>query len=251
MTADRSVVIGLDGRVGRIVLNRPHRHNAQTPQMWRELREAVDELVSDPDVRVLLVTGAGPSFSSGLDLDERLPGGLLHETATSDIDAATDAIKEHQANFRRWCEAPVPVVAAVHGTTIGAGLQLALSADIRFVANEAVLSIPEVSLGLIPDLGASVDLPRLVGLERALDLILTGRRFNGREAVELGLALRSVPAAELEEAALGYATALAQHSRLALGKAKSATRETDPVANLAYAARAQAECVKDVFGRGV
>lgn len=239
-----SVRVDHDGPVGRIVLERPERHNAQTPRMWEELRAAADDLAARPDVRVVLLTGSGPSFSSGLDLDERREGGLLHQAATLAPAEATALIERLQKDFRRLSASPFPVVAAVHGNALGAGLQLALSADIRIVAEDAVLAVAELGLGVVPDLGATTDLPRLIGLERALDLILSARRFSGSEAVDMGLALRAVPAADLEAVALEYARRLAGAPRLALHRAKEATREPDPAASLAIAARGQVECVR-------
>ncbi|QJY49920.1 enoyl-CoA hydratase/isomerase family protein [Pseudonocardia broussonetiae] len=244
MSAAATVRVEHDGAVARIVLDRPDRHNAQTPGMWRELREATDALVADPAVRVAVLTGDGPSFSSGLDLDERRPGGLLHRIATTDPGEGLAVTEQAQADFRWLSRAPFPVVAAVHGAALGAGLQLALSCDVRIVAEDAVLAVAELGLGAVPDLGATTDLPRLVGLERALDLILTARRFSGTEAVELGLALRAVPAADLEAEALAYAERLAAAPRLALARAKEATREPDPARSLRLAATAQVECVR-------
>lgn len=232
------------GAVARIVLARPERHNAQTPQTWRELAAAGAQLVADPEVRAAVLTGEGPSFSSGVDLAEREPGGFLHRLADLPDHAALAVVEEAQSAFGWIAQAPFPVVAAVRGAAVGAGIQLALACDVRIVAADARLAVAEIGLGAVPDLGATSDLPRLVGLERALDLILTGRRFSGTEAVALGLALRAVPAAAVDAEAMAYAQALATAPRAALAHAKAATREPDRARSLHRAAVGQVECVR-------
>jgi enoyl-CoA hydratase/carnithine racemase len=238
-----------DGPVARLVLVRPERHNAQTPALWAELRAAGAALVADETVRAAVVTADGPSFSSGLDLAEREPGGFLPRVADAGDATALALIAEAQAAFTWMATAPFPVVAAVHGYAIGAGLQLALACDVRIVAPDAVLAVAEVGLGVVPDLGATTALPRLVGLERALDLVLTARRFDGTEAVAMGLALRTAP--DVDAAAMAYAHALAAAPRAALAYTKAATREPDPAASLALAGRGQMACVRDMLGSGL
>ena len=240
-----TVRVERSGAVARIVLNRPDRHNAQNPAMWAALRETGAELSADPDVRAAVLTGEGSSFSSGLDLAELQPGGFLHTVAAAP--EATALVRDAQAAFGWIRAAPFPVVAAVRGTAIGAGIQLALACDVRIVAEDATLAVAEVGLGAVPDLGATVDLPALVGLERALDLILTARRFGGTEAVSLGLALRAVPAAEVLTEAVAYAERLAAAPRAALSWAKRATREPDPARSLDLAAQGQVECVREML----
>lgn len=245
-----NVAVERRGRIARISLCRPDRHNAQTPAMWRELRAVGARLVDDPEVRAAVLVGEGPSFSSGLDLTELRPGGFLHTVAAAPDADALAMIDEVQAAFRCLGEAPFPVVAAVRGVAMGAGIQLALACDVRIVALDAVLAVSEVGLGAVPDLGATVALPRLVGQEKALDLILTARRFSGAEAVDLGLALRAVPAEEVETTAIAYAERLAEAPRLALAAAKAATRESDAARGLQLAARGQVECVRAMLSAG-
>ncbi|MEJ2864772.1 enoyl-CoA hydratase/isomerase family protein [Actinomycetospora flava] len=234
-----------DGPVARLVLARPERHNAQTPRLWAELRAAGAELVADEGVRAVVVAGEGPSFSSGLDLAEREPGGFLHRIAHADEATALAAIAQAQDAFTWIGAAPFPVVAAVRGYAIGAGIQLALACDVRIVAPDAVLAVAEVGLGAVPDLGATTALPSLVGLERALDLVLTARRFDGTEAVAMGLALRT--ATDVDAEALAYAHALAAAPRAALAPTKAATRASDPATSLAIAARGQVACARGVL----
>jgi enoyl-CoA hydratase/carnithine racemase len=134
-------------------------------------------------VRVVVISGAGPSFSSGLDTRD-LPALLAAEPpAEADLRAYQQAFD--------WTTDPAFVsIAAVHGHALGAGLQLALGCDLRIVTADAVLALPEVTLGLVPDLGGSAALVSAVGYGRALELAATGRRLTGKEAYDLGLAQR-------------------------------------------------------------
>lgn len=248
------VRISGDGGVRTLTLHRPDRHNAQTPALWEALAEAGRTLSADPAVRCVVLHGAGPSFSSGIDLDEmRRPDGFVRRLAAhpaGDPDPMLPAIERAQESVRWIPRAPFPVIAAVHGAAVGAGSQLALAADLRIVAEDATFAVMEVTHGLIPDLGATWALPRLVGRERALDLVLTGRRFSGAEAVEMGLALRAVPADAVLEEARAYAERIAAAPREALAFAKAAVDVPDLDANLRLTAIGQAACVRasDRFG---
>jgi enoyl-CoA hydratase/carnithine racemase len=237
-----------DGALRRLVLDRPERHNAQNPALWRELRAAGEELVADPAVRCVVLAGAGPSFSSGLDLAELSGDGFIAQLAVLPAEQAVARIEEAQRAFTWIRRAPFPVVAAVHGVAVGAGLQLALACDLRIVTSTARLALRETRLGVLPDLGATAWLPRIVGLERALDLILTGRDFTGADAVAYGLALRAVPEADLDHVVTEYASGLAELSRTALAHAKAATHEPDEARSLSLAAIGQARCVRERFG---
>jgi enoyl-CoA hydratase/carnithine racemase len=243
------------GSVHHLVLNRPQRHNAQTPTMWDELSRAGAELAADPSVRVLVVRGSGPSFSSGIDLAELAPSGFIGRVAATsppirngDPDPGVRMIREAQRAFSWIQHARFPVVAAVHGAAIGAGFQLALACDLRFVAANARLGLAEARLGVIPDLGATAVLPRLVGIERALDLMVTARELSGDQACREGLALRSVPEGELDAAASDYAAAVAALAPGVVEHIKKATAASDPERNLQLAALGQAECVRRRFG---
>lgn len=236
------------GPVRHIVLDRPERHNAQTPRMWAELAAAGRELSADPEVRCAVLVGSGASFSSGIDLEEfaRADGFLRQlgarppgnpDPMLAEIAAAQDSV--------RWIpRAPFLVVAAVTGVALGAGCQLALAADVRIVADDARFALAEVRHGLLPDLGATAWLPRLVGRERALDLMLTGREFSGAEAVDLGLALRAVPATEVLRTADEYAEAIGRLPRAVPAYLKAAVDVADVDRSLAVAGAGQAACIR-------
>ena len=250
--AEPVVRIEGSGPVRTLRLDRPGRHNAQTPQMWAELAAAGRTLSADPEVRCVVLNGTGPSFRSGIDLDEmRRPDGFIrrlaaHPQGSPDPMLAEIAVAQ---NSVRWIPAaPFLVVAAVTGVAIGAGCQLALACDVRIVAEDARFGLKEVRYGLLPDLGGTAALPRLVGRERALDLMVTGREWSGAEAVQLGLALRALPTAEVLPAAREYAAEVARAPRVAIAHIKAAVDVADWERNLSAAAVGQAACIRAAAG---
>jgi enoyl-CoA hydratase/carnithine racemase len=245
---DAQVLVEGHGPVRRILLNRPGRHNAQTPQMWAELAAAGRELSADPDVRCVILTGNGRSFSSGIDLGEfSREDGFLRQLAArpaGDPDPMLADIAIAQDSVRWIPRAPFLVVGAVTGAALGAGCQLALACDVRFVADDARFALAEVRHGLLPDLGATAFLPRLIGRERALDLMITGREFSGTEAVSLGLALRAVPSSSVLSTAQDYAGAVARLPRAVPAYLKAAVDAADVDRSLLVAAVGQAACIR-------
>ncbi|SDY02869.1 Enoyl-CoA hydratase [Modestobacter sp. DSM 44400] len=184
-----------EGAVLTVTLDRADQLNAQTPATWAALRE-VGESLGD-DVRVVVVTGAGRSFSAGLDrsLFSSAPGmaGGLGELGALPPEPAAERIRGYQAAFR-WLRSPgIVSIAAVQGHAIGAGAQLALACDLRVVAEDAQLRLPEATLGLVPDLTGTSTLVGLVGYSRAVEICLTGRAVGAAEAVAMGLANVAVP----------------------------------------------------------
>jgi enoyl-CoA hydratase/carnithine racemase len=199
-----------DGAVLTVTLDRPEQLNAQTPATWAALAEVGRTL--DDEVRVVVVRGAGRSFSAGLDrsLFSTEPGvaGGLGELAAMPADLAQERIRRYQSGFR-WLRSPgIVSVAAVQGHAIGAGAQLALACDLRVMADDAALRLPEATLGLVPDLTGTNTLVELVGYARALEIALTGRAVGAAEAHATGLATAVVPAGELDDAVADLVAAL-------------------------------------------
>jgi enoyl-CoA hydratase/carnithine racemase len=222
-----------DGAVLTVTLDRADQLNAQTPATWEALRAVGDSL--DDEVRVVVVQGVGRSFSAGLDrsLFTAAPdvAGGLSELATLPPELAAERIRGYQAAFR-WLRSPgVVSVAAVQGHAIGAGAQLALACDLRVVAEDAQLRLPEAALGLVPDLTGTSTLVQLVGYSRAVEICLTGRPVGAAEAVAIGLANVAVPADQLAGAVRDLAEALVAvdvgASRETLALLRSAVRN-DP-----------------------
>jgi enoyl-CoA hydratase/carnithine racemase len=199
-----------EGAVLTVTLDRADQLNAQTPATWAALR-AIGEGLTD-DVRVVVVRGAGRSFSAGLDrsLFSSAPGvpGGLGELGAMPAGAAQERIRGYQAAFR-WLRAPgIVSVAAVQGHAIGAGAQLALACDLRVLAEDAQLRLPETTLGLVPDLTGTSTLVELVGYSRAVEICLTGRAVGAAEAVSVGLANLAVPADQLDATVADLTAAL-------------------------------------------
>lgn len=199
----------VDG-VGRIVLNRPEQMNAITVDLGEQFEAALRELGARPDVNVILVRGAGGNFSAGGDFHEveRLRAG------------GPSALVPLFANFGRACaavaEVDVPVVAAVEGVAMAGGFEFMLAADVVLVRDDARIADNHVNYGQIPGGGSSQRLPRLLGRQRALGLLLGGERLTGRDAVAFGLAFRSFPPEEFNERVEAFVTAMAGRRRDAL-----------------------------------
>jgi enoyl-CoA hydratase/carnithine racemase len=179
------VQIERNGHVAEVRLSRPEKHNALDFAMFEALGDAIDELAQDAAIRAVVLWGEGPSFCSGLDFPSFLSEGRP-------IDEMLGRREGEVANLAQrvsygWQTLPMPVIAAIHGNCIGGGAQIALGADIRLIEPGARISIREVHWGLIPDMGITRSLPRLVGADVAKELVLTARILDGEEAVRIGL----------------------------------------------------------------
>ena len=217
MAAPNGIRLDRTGPVATISLCRPEVLNAQTPAMWEQLRELGRELPGD--VRVVVVRGEGRAFSAGL--DRSAAGGALGEMAALPVAEAEARIAGYQEAFT-WLRRPDLVsVAAVQGHAIGAGFQLALACDLRILAENALLSMAEVTLGLVPDLTGTDRLVELVGYARALEFCVTARRIDAAEAARLGLANQVVPAVELDGAVGALTESLLSANRNAIVEIKA------------------------------
>jgi enoyl-CoA hydratase/carnithine racemase len=222
-------------RVAHVVIERPEKRNAMSRAVLRGLADHAAEAAEDPTVGAVVVSGRGGTFSAGLDLADlfSLVDGRLDE---ADIAAV-------QAVYTAYEELDVPVIAAIEGACIGAGVQLALACHLRAIAPGASLSVLEPRWGLVPDLGATWRLPRLVGVGRATELVLTGRTVGTDEALALGLAEIPLPAASPLDAAHALAARLAagpevlRHLPRLVREASGAPREQALVAEAAMQLR--------------
>jgi enoyl-CoA hydratase/carnithine racemase len=216
-----------DDHVAHLVLNRPDKLNSFTPLMWREMRELGERLLADPgDVRALVVVGEGRAFSSGIDTSvfsgDGGAEGLAAEGPKRHADPAINGIMSAQDSYTWLAEAPFATIAAVRGYAYGAGLQLALACDMRVVARGTKLGLLEFKYGIIPDLGGTQRLPRLVGAGKAKELIFTAARIDADEAERIGMVERVVTDEELEEVADELAREIAAQPPLAVRAAKRA-----------------------------
>ncbi len=203
--------VTVDGPVQTVTLANPVQRNAQTPSLWEALATAARQ--TPDEVRVVVLQAEGQSFSAGLHRGMLAPGGMPGEPDLMALAAGSgvgldEAIAQFQRGFTGWAESAAVVVAAVQGHAVGAGFQLALAADLRVLADDAQLAMREPSLGLVPDLGGTSPLVRLVGYSRALEICATGRFVGAQEAVSIGLATAAVPAGELAAATADLVQAL-------------------------------------------
>jgi cyclohexa-1,5-dienecarbonyl-CoA hydratase len=194
--------------VAYLTLDRPPL-NVLTIAMMHEVRSALETVAREPGLRAIVLRGAGRAFSAGVDVGEHQPPTLRA------LLVAFDEL------ILQVAQSTVPVVAAVHGLALGGGFELAMAADLVLVADDARLGVPEIKLGVFPP-AAAVLLPRLIGVHRALELILTGEPIGGTQAARIGLANRAVPAAELDEALEELLTRLRGFSAMALRLARRA-----------------------------
>jgi enoyl-CoA hydratase/carnithine racemase len=209
----RTIEYEVADRVATITLARPDRLNAWTGRMHTEYRRAVAEAEADPDVRVLVVTGKGRGFCAGADsaaLDGHLEKGGYDPGIREPLAEPGYGVRsEFDHAFAFHYGLRLPVIAAINGPAAGVGLVLACYADLRFAASGAKLTAVHGRLGLPAEYGLSWVLPRLVGLTRAADLLLSSRVVLAEEAAEMGLVNRVLPADELLPAVYEYARVLA------------------------------------------
>ena len=205
-----------DGAVARISLDRPAALNAYNVQMRDDFAEALAAAGDDPGVRALLITGEGRAFCAGADLTE-------FGSAPSQVIARR--VRWQRDVWGQMINLDMPVVAAIHGYCIGSGVEIALLCDLRLAADDAVFAMPEARLGMIPAAGGTQTLPRGAGAPRAMELLLTGRRFGAAEALAMGLVTRLSAAAELAGDARRCAEALAQAPPAVVSALKRALRD--------------------------
>ena len=202
--------------VAEVIMNRPEALNALSTEQLRQLGQTATELAADDQVSVVIISSAVErAFSVGADLKER------RGFAEDDLRRQRLVVQE---TFAALVEIPVPVIAAVEGFALGGGYELALCCDLIIASASAVLALPEVGLGLIPGGGGTQLLPRRIGLNRAADLVFTGRRVTADEALQLGLVDRLVPEGAARGSAHELAKQIAAKSPISLRAAKRALR---------------------------
>jgi enoyl-CoA hydratase/carnithine racemase len=202
----------IEHRSGGIVvfrLNRPHVRNALNLDVRVQLAEAVTRFGADPAILCLVVTGSDKAFASGADLSEM-------------VEATPAEVKERnvQQYWRAISDCPKPLIAAVEGYALGGGLELALCADIIVAGEDARLGLPEVKVGILPGGGGTQRLARLVGLKRAMLLLMTGRMFGAAEALAMGVISEMTPAGQALSRALEIAAEIAAMPPIAIAEIK-------------------------------
>ena len=212
------VLIEHRGPAALVSLNRPEKRNALTLAMLAEVGQAVAEAGRQADVRAVLVRGNGRGFSAGIDLQAFT--GADRDFGPDWRARMLDITHQFQASLNQVAACPVPTVALAHGFALGLGLELALACDLRLAASGTQLGLPEARLGLIPDVGGSTRLTRLLGTARAKELIFTGRIVHASQAAAWGLINETVPEPDLLERGLALAAEIALCAPLAVASAK-------------------------------
>lgn len=200
-----------DGGIALITMDAPEKMNTVEPTLVHDLHTALRWAKRDESVRAVILTGMGNVFSAGGDLG--YIASLDHETSRA-------FMRECHEMVQAFSDLPKPVIAAVNGAAVGAGLSLTLLCDVAVCADSARFGTAFIDVGVIPDMGLSYHLPRVVGLQRAKELCLTGRLFDAQEAFRLGIVSRVVPSQELPAAARSLAQTLASKPEGALAATK-------------------------------
>jgi E-phenylitaconyl-CoA hydratase len=209
-----------EGRVALLTIDRPEVHNALDFETSDALVAAWERFRDDDDLRVAILSGAGErSFCAGADL--RGVGDFYKSLSSAQRLRRSERIPG-LGGITKNLSIDKPIIAAINGHCLAGGLEIALACDLRIASENASFGLPEVTRGIIPGAGGTQRLPRLIGTERALDLIMTGRRIDAAEALRLGLVSRVVEATGLREESLGIAATIAENGPLAVRAAKAA-----------------------------
>jgi enoyl-CoA hydratase len=215
--AFENIIFQVDAGIATITFNRPKALNALNQALLAELSKALDDVAADEGIRVLILTGAGEkAFVAGADIGE---------LATFNTLQAKHFSKAGHAIIAKLQELPIAVIAAVNGFALGGGSEIALACDFIYAADTAKFGLPEINLGLIPGFGGTQRLPRLIGANRAKELIFTGKMLTAAEADHVGLVNKVVPAAALMEEVLKTAQDIAAKGRVSLRAVKQAINQ--------------------------
>ena len=197
MTDNTAVLLTVEGVIATVTLNRPEALNAFNQDSYRCLMSAAQTIKETPEIRAVIMTGAGErAFSAGMDL-KMIAGGGSGSALMGNFRDGFDRLFGLKSIFTMYEKRSVPVSAAINGHCLGAAFELSLCCDIRICAEQAMFALPEMPLGVIPDLGSTQRLPRIIGPAYAKELIITGRRINAQEALRINLVNHVYPKDQL------------------------------------------------------
>ena len=225
-----------NGYIFTITLNRRKKLNAFNEDMFNDLEQIIKIISNTPEIRVVIITGAGKAFSSGGDIDDMLK--YHHQSEKIFFEKH---LQYAQSVFNLLEALKQPTIAAINGSAMGAGFQIALACDFRILAEEADMGLKDVKIGIIPALGASTRLVELIGLSKAKELILLGDPINSKQALAMGLVTYIVPGKELNKTVLNLAEKLIANAPLAVFAAKNLLNSKS---SLVQAAKVQIELFK-------
>ena len=216
--ADDTILISTEGRVATITINRPDKLNALNEPTRAAIVGALDRLADDPDIRVVILTGAGKAFIAGADIPE-----FEGRSPVAQYRVMNDP---HTNAFEAADQFPKPIIAAINGFCLGGGCELAMACDIIIASENALFGQPEINIGNIPGAGGTQILPRLVGEKKAKELIFTGSFIPAQEALALGMINKVVPQEKLRETVMEMANAMLRHSPIILKLCKMAVNKS-------------------------
>lgn len=226
MTNTEVIKFEIDGTIASIVLNRPEAMNSFNQEVFRILQKTIADIKENHDIRVAIITGTGDrAFSAGMDL-KMVAGGVSGSSMFAHYREGYERLYGLKLLLTSFEELPVPVIAAINGHCLGAGLELALCCDIRIASENATFGLPEITFGVIPDLGSTQRLPRIVGLGMAKEMIMTGRRINASVALRLGLVNHVYPKDQLMTETKKLAEEMAKINPRLIAGAKRAVNMT-------------------------
>lgn len=212
------LLIDCNGGIATFTFNRPEKRNAITIALWQEFDQRLRELGQRTDIRLLVIRGAGQSFCGGADLSAFTE--LKNSYGSDWMQKGRLVAYDMQAVLNRLQRFEVPSIAVIQRHCLGMGLELALACDLRICADDAVFGLPETLLGLVPDVGGTTRLTKLIGAPRAKELIFTGKQINAQRAEDFGLVHAVYPLAELDAGLATWTAALSKASPAAVGMAK-------------------------------
>ena len=218
------------GHVYHITLNRPEKRNAIHFDMVIQLSEMVEAQITDPEVRVIILKGAGPVYSAGIDFEAlaMLVGRYMVDSAAGGAVIRAD-IHKYQHYINRLEAVEIPIICAMHKRALGFSLEIALGCDIRVMSDDCHWAMPELQIGPICDMGGTARLSRVLGASRAMEVLMTGKLYDAEQALKWGLINHVYPADRFEEETEKLAEEIARNSPIAVGATKKIIRRGDSV----------------------
>jgi enoyl-CoA hydratase/carnithine racemase len=227
---DQAVIGEKKGSIFYITLNRPEKRNAISFEMLEEITRMVEDLVIDPDVRVIIVKGEGKVFSAGVDFNSLagLVGRFMPDTAAGGAPIRAD-ISRFQNLLNRLETIEIPIICAMHNRAYGLGVEFSLVCDIRLMSDDCLWGMQELKFGIIPDLGGTARLSRVVGQSRAMEILMTGKMYSAQQALDWGIVSYIYPPDRLFAEAESLARDIIKMAPLAVGAAKRVIKRGEGV----------------------
>jgi enoyl-CoA hydratase/carnithine racemase len=214
------IELDISEHIGTIFFNRPEKKNAYTPAMGDEIVAALNDAMKNPEVKVVILSGRGDTYCAGIDME------YFKAYMAGEMKDGPRLGEEHFVNGwpLQLVDYPKPVIAALNGSAYGVGVTMTLGCDVRYCAEDATLGLNFTALGVLPGLGSTHHLPQLVGVAKAMELVLSAAKIPAQEAYEIGLVQKLLPAKEVYPAARALALEIAKRKPEVLAAAKQALR---------------------------